>query len=104
MPARAWSARERASGNSELSRKTWLITSLSPGKGLKMSKHSVTAGDIAGAPSLRIGWSLGSDAQDARLRRHPAHLPLGTFQRFKIARSEGWHGANLCKDRADRRR
>lgn len=32
----------------ELSRKTWLITSLSPGKGEKMSKHSVTAGDIAG--------------------------------------------------------
>lgn len=32
----------------ELSQKTWLITSLSPGKGEKMSKHSVTAGDIAG--------------------------------------------------------
>src|SRR5215467_14019405 len=31
-----------------LSRKTWLITSLSPGKCEKMSKHSVTAGDIAG--------------------------------------------------------
>src|ERR1700757_9932 len=32
----------------ELSRSTWLITSLSPGKGEKMSKHSVTAGDIGG--------------------------------------------------------
>ena len=32
----------------ELSRKTWLITSLSPGNGEKMSKHSVTAGDVAG--------------------------------------------------------
>ena len=32
----------------ELSRKTWLITSLSPGKGEKMSKHGVTAGDAAG--------------------------------------------------------
>jgi transposase len=31
----------------ELSRSTWLITSLSPGKGEKMSKHSVTAGDLA---------------------------------------------------------
>jgi len=31
----------------ELSRKTWLITSLSPGGGEKMSKHSVPAGDIA---------------------------------------------------------
>jgi transposase len=32
----------------ELSRSTWLITSLSPGGGEKMSKHSVPAGDICG--------------------------------------------------------
>src|SRR5207247_9049093 len=32
----------------ELSRSTWLITSLSPGGGEKMSKHAVQAGDIAG--------------------------------------------------------
>jgi len=32
----------------ELSRSTWLVTSLSPGGGDKMSKHSVKAGDIAG--------------------------------------------------------
>ena len=31
----------------ELSRSIWLITSLSPGCGEKMSKHSVSAGDIA---------------------------------------------------------
>ena len=31
----------------ELSRSTWLVTSLSPGGGQKMSKHSVSAGDIA---------------------------------------------------------
>jgi transposase len=31
----------------ELSRSTWLITSLSPSKGEKMSKHSVTAGNVA---------------------------------------------------------
>lgn len=31
----------------ELSRSTWLITSLSPGGGEKMSKHSVSAGDVA---------------------------------------------------------
>jgi transposase len=30
----------------ELSRSTWLVTSLSPGKGEKMSKHSVTAGGV----------------------------------------------------------
>src|SRR5438034_1416207 len=31
----------------ELSRSNWLVTSLSPGKGEKMSKHSVTAGHVA---------------------------------------------------------
>src|SRR6059058_510759 len=31
----------------ELSRSAWLVTSLSPGKGEKMSKHSVEAGDVA---------------------------------------------------------
>ena len=32
----------------ELSRSTWLVTSLSPGSGERMSKHTVRAGDIAG--------------------------------------------------------
>ena len=32
----------------ELSRSSWLVTSLSPGGGDKMSKHSVRSGDIAG--------------------------------------------------------
>src|ERR1017187_4544394 len=31
----------------ELSRSTWLVTSLSPGGGEKMSKHSASAGDVA---------------------------------------------------------
>ncbi|MGX9432708.1 IS110 family RNA-guided transposase [Bradyrhizobium sp. LeoA1S1] len=36
----------------ELSRSSWLITSLSPGNGEKMSKHSVSAGDLAGLFAL----------------------------------------------------
>src|SRR5215469_12071412 len=32
----------------ELSRSSWLITSLSPGGGEKMSRHSVRGGDFAG--------------------------------------------------------
>lgn len=32
----------------ELSKSTWLVTSLSPGGGERMSKHSVCAGDVAG--------------------------------------------------------
>ena len=36
----------------ELSRSTWLVTSLSPGGGEKMSKHSVRTGDVAGLLDL----------------------------------------------------
>jgi transposase len=32
----------------ELSRSSWVMTSLSPGKGERMSKHSVDSGDVAG--------------------------------------------------------
>src|SRR3712207_2497785 len=32
----------------ELSRSTWLVTSLSPGNGERMSKRSVGSGDVAG--------------------------------------------------------
>jgi transposase len=38
----------------ELSRSTWLITSLSPGGGEKMSKHAVRSGDVTG---LRMRFS-----------------------------------------------
>jgi transposase len=36
----------------ELSRSKWLITSVSPGSGEKMSRYSVTAGDIVGLFAL----------------------------------------------------
>lgn len=36
----------------ELSRSSWLITSLSPGGGEKMSKHSLRGGDVAGLLDL----------------------------------------------------
>ena len=44
----------------ELSRSTWLITSLSPGAGERMSKHSVPAGDI-GALLARFSESQAED-------------------------------------------
>ena len=47
----------------ELSRSTWLVTSLSPGGGEKMSKHSVRAGDVMGLQERF--WSL---KQKARAR------------------------------------
>lgn len=38
----------------ELSRSKWLITSVSPGSGEKMSKHSMAAGDVAGLFALFV--------------------------------------------------
>lgn len=32
----------------ELSRSTWLVTSLSPGSGEKLSKHAIKGGDVCG--------------------------------------------------------
>src|SRR5438105_12465669 len=58
----------------ELSRSTWLITSLSPSGGEKMSKHSVPAGDIAGL--LRRFAQL---KEKARARTGP-DFPVITIQ------------------------
>jgi hypothetical protein len=49
---RSCSARRKSLGaiflSMELSRTTWLLTSLSPGGGERMSKHAVRSGDVAG--------------------------------------------------------
>ena len=47
----------------ELSRSTWLITSLLPGGGEKMSKYMVRSGDVAGL------WSRFSQLKDKVLVR-----------------------------------
>jgi transposase len=47
----------------ELSRSTWLITSLSPGGGEKMSKHTVRSSDVAG---LRARFSQLKDKVQVR--------------------------------------
>src|SRR5258708_12422982 len=61
----------------ELSRSNWLITSLSPGKGEKMSKHSVTASDVAGLMKQFADLSRKSEPRTAN--RHPTltiHKPV----------------------------
>ena len=47
----------------ELSRSTWLVTSLSPGGREKMSKHAVGGGDVAG---LLTRFRLLQDKAQAR--------------------------------------
>jgi len=58
----------------ELSRSNWLITSLSPGNGEKMSKHGVAAGDMAGL------LKLFAELQRKALARTGQSYPIITIQ------------------------
>lgn len=58
----------------ELSRSTWLVTSLSPGKGEKMSRHSVEAGDIAAL------LKLFAELKQKALARTGENYPIITIQ------------------------
>src|ERR1700730_9830528 len=69
----------------DLSRSTWLITSISPGKGEKMSRHSVAAGDIAALlarfAELKRKAAMGAGAAGAEQSRTRAmaNLCCGCF-------------------------
>ena len=58
----------------ELSRSTWLITSLSPGGGEKMSKHAVRSGDVAGL------WARFSQLKDKVQVRTGQAVPIIVIQ------------------------
>src|SRR6201990_1430516 len=58
----------------ELSRSNWLVTSLSPGKGEKMSKHSVAAGDTAEL------FKLFADLKSKAQARTGENYPMITIQ------------------------
>ena len=72
----------------ELSRSTWLITSLSPGGGEKMSKHSVPAGDIC----VLLARFSEITVDRRRLRG------LGNRSRLSSFRKRGWtaSGFTVC--------
>ena len=57
----------------ELSRSVWLITSLSPGAGEKMSKHAMPAGDIAG---LLMRFAQLQDKAQARTGQVPPIIAI----------------------------
>ena len=58
----------------ELSRSTWLVTSLSPGKGEKLSRHSVTASDTAGLLTLFAELRRKAEVRTSQ------HYPIITIQ------------------------
>jgi transposase len=75
----------------ELSRRTWLITSLSPGSGEKMSKHSVPASEVSGL--LRRFAELGRKAAARTGRHFPIiviqEAGLDGFWIHRVLQSEG---------------
>jgi transposase len=73
----------------ELSRSTWLITSLSPGGGEKMSKHSVSAGDIAAL------LSRSSELKQKAFARMGQSFPIIAFKRRDWMASGGRGGSQL---------
>src|SRR3954463_8469926 len=79
----------------ELSRSTWLITSLSPGGGEKMSKQVVRGGDVAtGTLCATSRESAGEDGEGLPVRRHSGGWPRRILDRSRAAElaesSFGW--------------
>ena len=74
----------------ELSRSTWLITSLSPGCGEKMSKHSVRGSDVAG---LLERFAQLQEKARARTGRFSVHCHPGSgldgFWIHRVLQKEG---------------
>jgi transposase len=62
----------------ELSRSTWLITSLSPGNGAKMSKHTMRGGNVAGLLERFAQLRENEDRGDLPICRDPG----GRFRRI----------------------
>jgi len=75
----------------ELSRSTWLVTSLSPGKGEKMSKYMITAGDVA--ELLKLFAELKRKAQSRTGESYPIitiqEAGLDGFWLHRVLRQEG---------------
>ena len=67
----------------ELSRSTWLITSLSPGAGEKMSKHSIRAGDVAGL-LVRLAQLQEKARGHCQTKFYTACLGVGTRSSFPV--------------------
>ncbi|CAM5777370.1 IS110 family transposase ISRel9 [Labrys miyagiensis] len=75
----------------ELSKKTWLVTSISPGAGEKLSRHAVLGGDIAGL--LDRLAQLQRKARDRLARDYPfviiQEAGLDGFWIHRMLRAEG---------------
>src|SRR4030088_3257478 len=92
----------------ELSRSTWLVTSLSPGKGEKMSKHSVTAGNVAELLTLFAELRRKAEVRPGQGYRivHIQEAGLDGFWLHRVLQQEGIRAdvADQSANAAPRRR
>ncbi|MHC2303218.1 hypothetical protein ACVJBD_007485 [Rhizobium mongolense] len=70
----------------ELSRSSWLITSLSPGGGEKLSKHSVRSGDVS---ALFSCFDKVREKARARMGRHFQEAGLDGFWIHRVLSKAG---------------
>ena len=77
----------------ELSRSTWLVTSLSPGGGEKMSKHTVRSGDVAG---LRTRFSQLKDKVQVRMGQV---VPIIVIQEAGL---DGFGSTDCCRTKGSK--
>jgi hypothetical protein len=82
----------------ELSRSSWLITSLSPGAGERVSKHSVAASDVGGLLA-RL-----SQLQQKAASRLDSAYPIIAIPRGRSRRVLDPSGSNERRGREPRRR
>jgi transposase len=92
----------------ELSKKTWLVTSISPGAGEKMSRHSVAGGDIAALLDRFVQLKLKADERTRRECRlvviHEAGFDGFWIQRILQAEGHESHVVDAASIATSRRR
>jgi hypothetical protein len=76
----------------ELSRSKWLVTSLSPGAGEKMSRHVVTGGDV---PGLLAHFAELQRKAKRYLNVRSGRIRLSTAPRLEHVNIVTWRG---CAD------
>ena len=79
----------------ELSQSKWLITSLSPGNGVKLSKFTIASGDVAGM------LARFAELQRKAQARTGQHFPLVVIQEAGL---DGFWVHRVLEGRRDRKR